>query len=177
MKSIFTGKGFLQVDNFRFKVVEYVHIACRRSKWEDASLLLYQADRLRVNRIKGRVAGRGQALQSMLAQVNCRMIKLMHSTHSGLFASSPGVRACSGPTTENDELSEAGARVLVVSETVSFSPGAYIKMNSLTFEKSVCFGICDSIDCSPLLAFEGHAWRRNRRGSYGMLMIPIFVQV
>lgn len=124
MKSILTGKGFLQVDNFRFKVVEYVHIACRRSKWEDASLLLNQADGLRVNRIEGRVAGRGQALRSMLAQSDHRTITLMHGTHSGLFASSPGVMACSGPTTENDELSEAGARVLVVSVTVSFSPGA-----------------------------------------------------
>lgn len=80
----------------------------------------------------------------------------MHDTHSGLFPSSPGVNACSGPTTENDELSEAGARVLVVSVTVSFSPGAYIKMNSLTFEKSLCFGICDSIDCSHMLAFDVH---------------------
>lgn len=177
MKSIFTGKGFLQVDNFRFEVVEYVHIACRRSKWEDASLLLNQADGLRVDRIKGRVAGRGQTLRSMLAQLGHRMIALMYGTHSGLFASSPGVTACSGPTTENDELSEAGARVLVVSVTESFRPGAYIKMNSLTFEKSLCFGMCDSIDCSPVLALEGHAWRCNRRGPYGMLMIPVFVQV
>lgn len=46
--------------------------------------------------------------------------------------------------------------MLVVSVTVSLSPGAYIKMNSLTFEKSVCFGMCDSIDYSLLLAFQVH---------------------
>lgn len=74
------------------------------------------------------------------------MVMLRHCTHIGLFTSSPGVKAWSGPTTEKDELSEAGARVLAVSVTVSLSPGEYIKMKSLTFEKSMCFGICDKID-------------------------------
>lgn len=156
MKSVFTGKRLLQVDNFWLKMVKYVHIACRRGEGEDASLFLNQADGLRVNRVEGWVAGRGQPIKTMLALLRDMMTALTHDTHNGLFTSSPGVKACSGPTTENDELSEAGARVLVVSVTVSFSPGAYIKMNSLTLEKSVCFGMCDSIDYSLVLAFQVH---------------------
>lgn len=81
-----------------------------------------------------------------LALLSHRIAMLVLDTHSGLFTSSPGVKACSGPTREKDELSEAGARVLVVSVTVSLSPGAYIKMNSLTLEKSLCFEIWESID-------------------------------
>lgn len=64
MKSVFSGKRFLQVDNFWLEVVEYVHIACRRGKREDAGLLLDQADGLRVDRIEGRVAGRGQSIKA-----------------------------------------------------------------------------------------------------------------
>lgn len=109
--------------------------------------------------------------------MNDQLVALMHCTHSGLFASSPGVKACSGPTTENDELSEAGARVLVVSVTVSFSPGAYINMNSLTFKKSLCFGICDSIDYDSKSASEVQGGNDLRRGPYSMFVIPILIQV
>lgn len=45
-------------------------------------------------------------------------------THDGLFVSSPGVMACSCPTIENDELTEAGGRVVPISAVASFNPGA-----------------------------------------------------
>lgn len=75
---------------------------------------------------------------------------------------------------ENDELSDAGGRLLVGSTGMSFKPGAYTRTKSLTWEKSLYRGMWDRMDWVELAWF---ATRSIFGFAYSMLMEPVLVHV
>lgn len=141
--AIVTRQRFLEIYNLRLQVPQDVNVPVCTRKGKHHGLLFHEREGLRIDGIECRTRPRGVEARK---RVSMKSGKGTQETDNGFFASSFGAWAWSWPMFEKDELRDAGGRLDVASRPESFSPGAYMRINSLVLEKSFWRGMWERTD-------------------------------